>query len=68
MEILLAIFPYHVRDDPNSPCAYRVGHKGHSTEDCWSFKVKVQELIDQKVLSFFEEGPNVITNPLPDHY
>lgn len=28
----------------------------------------MQELIDQKVLLFFEAGPNVITNSLPDHY
>lgn len=31
------------------------------------FKVKVQELIDQKLLSFSEEQPNVKTNPLPSH-
>lgn len=31
------------------------------------FKVKVQELIDQKLLFFSEVQPNIKTNPLPDH-
>lgn len=40
---------------------------GHSIEDCWALKKKIQELIDQEILSFSEEKPNVKTNPLPNH-
>lgn len=31
------------------------------------FKNKVHELIDQNILSFIEEKPNVKANPLPNH-
>lgn len=27
-------FPYHVKHNPNAPCAYHDGHKGHSIGDC----------------------------------
>lgn len=30
-------------------------------------KIKVQELINIKILSFKDNGPNVINNPLPGH-
>jgi hypothetical protein len=37
-------------------------------DNCKAFKYKVQELIDQKLLTFKEVGPNVKCNPLPGHY
>lgn len=40
---------------------------GNSIEDFLVFKNKVQELIDQKILSFSKEHPNVRTNPLHVH-
>ena len=66
-EIMHALPPYNNQHNPNVSCAFHVRYIGHSTEDCLVFKARVQELIDQKVLSFSEAGPNVITNPLPDH-
>ncbi|GAU52036.1 hypothetical protein TSUD_418760, partial [Trifolium subterraneum] len=39
----------------------------HTIENCKAFKYKVQELIDKKLISFKEEGPNVKDNPLPEH-
>lgn len=60
-EIPPAIFPYHAKHNPNASSAYHVGHKGHSIEDCWVFKAKVQELIEQKILTFTKEGPNIKT-------
>lgn len=66
-EIPLTIYPYHAKHNPNASCTYHVRHIVHSTEDCWPLQSRVQELIDQKVLSFSETGPNVITDLLPDH-
>lgn len=66
-EIPPTTFPYHAKHNPNASCAYHVRHIGHSIEDCWRLKSRVQELIDQDVLSFSEAGPNVRNNPLPHH-
>ncbi|KAK2435524.1 hypothetical protein QL285_020577 [Trifolium repens] len=48
-------------------CEYHSGAEGHSIENCRTFKSEVQKLIDQKLLSFKESGPNVKGNPLPSH-
>jgi hypothetical protein len=48
-------------------CEYHSGAEGHSIENCRAFKSEVQKLIDQKLLSFKESGPNVKGNPLPSH-
>ncbi|XP_050889620.1 uncharacterized protein LOC127094899 [Lathyrus oleraceus] len=66
-EIPPAMPPYNNKHNPNVSYAFHVGYIRHSTEDCLVLKARVQELIDQKVLSFSEVGPNVITNPLPNH-
>lgn len=66
-EILLTSFPYHPKHYPNESCAFHVGYIGNSTKDFLVFTNKVQELIDQKILSFFEEQPNVKTNHLYVH-
>ncbi|RDX91781.1 hypothetical protein CR513_26191, partial [Mucuna pruriens] len=59
--------PYPRSYDPNAKCDYHAGAIGHSTERCWSFKHKVQDLIDSRWLGFEEKEPNVNTNPLPVH-
>ncbi|CAJ2644571.1 unnamed protein product [Trifolium pratense] len=59
--------PYPPHFNSNIQCEYHFGALGHTIENCKAFKHKVQELIDQKLLSFKEEGPNVKTNPLPGH-
>ena len=39
---------------------------GHDTNDCWSLKNKVQDLIEAKETEFGPpETPNVITAPIP---
>lgn len=66
-EIPPAVFPYPLKHNPNVSCAFHAGYIGHSTEDYFMFKNRVQELIDQDILSFTEEKPNVKTNMLPNH-
>lgn len=66
-EIPPCIPPYHAKNNPNASCAYHARHIGHSTKDCWPLKDKIQELINQKILSFSEETPNIKANPLPNH-
>ncbi|XP_075083313.1 uncharacterized protein LOC142167059 [Nicotiana tabacum] len=61
------------RQNPKSPsyrsgtrCAYHSGAEGHDTEDCWTLKRAVENLIEQKrVVLRDEEVPNVTNNPLP---
>ena len=49
-------------------CAYHSDSPGHSTDDCWALRNKVQDLIDAKEVQFeAPEKPNVVTAPLPDH-
>ncbi|XP_050890765.1 uncharacterized protein LOC127096208 [Lathyrus oleraceus] len=59
--------PFNRSHNPNATCTFHAGYIGHSTEDCWALKKRIQELINQDILSFSEEKPNVKTNPLPNH-
>ncbi|RDX68158.1 hypothetical protein CR513_52887, partial [Mucuna pruriens] len=59
--------PYPKSYELNAKCNYHVGVVGHSTEKCWGFKHKVQDLIDGGWLSFKENEPNVNNNPHPPH-
>lgn len=58
-------FPYLY--DANVKCAFHDGSKGHATKNRRAFKARVQDLIDQKLLSFTEEVPNVRNSSLPEH-
>lgn len=51
-------YPYGPKYNPKASCAFHAGYVGHATEDCGLFKTRVQELIDQKILSLSSEGPN----------
>ncbi|XP_070030054.1 uncharacterized protein [Nicotiana sylvestris] len=63
------------RQNPASPayrvgirCAYHSGAEGHDTNDCWTLKRAVGNLIEQeKIVLRDEEVPNVTNNPLPAH-
>ena len=66
-ELLETTPPFRAKHDPNASCAYHAGFIGHSTEDCWALKYKIQDLINQDILTFYEEIPNVNKNPLPNH-
>ncbi|RDX78035.1 hypothetical protein CR513_41753, partial [Mucuna pruriens] len=59
--------PYPRSYDPNTKCDYHARAVGHSTERCWSFKHKVQDLIDARWLRFKGNELNISTNPLPTH-
>ncbi|XP_010320484.2 uncharacterized protein [Solanum lycopersicum] len=48
-------------------CAYHSNSVGHDTEDFINLKHKIQDLIDQEVVSLQPAVPNVNTNPLPNH-
>ncbi|XP_019248765.1 PREDICTED: uncharacterized protein LOC109228037 [Nicotiana attenuata] len=63
------------RQNPTSPayragtrCAYHSGAEGHDTDDCWTLKRAVENLIEQKRIVLKDEDiPNVTNNPLPAH-
>ncbi|XP_019238377.1 PREDICTED: uncharacterized protein LOC109218464 [Nicotiana attenuata] len=63
------------RQNPESPsyqrgtrCAYHLGAEGHDTENCWTLKRAVEDLIEQrKIVLRDEDIPNVTNNPLPAH-
>nr|XP_025884692.1 uncharacterized protein LOC104646013 [Solanum lycopersicum] len=52
---------------PDQRCAYHSNSVGHDTEDCINLKHKIQDLIDQEVVSLQPAAPSVNTNPLPNH-
>ncbi|KAI5389671.1 hypothetical protein KIW84_075099 [Lathyrus oleraceus] len=61
--------PYSHKHDPHATCGYHAGYVGHSTEACHVLKARVQELIDQKLLSFtpaIAEVPVEKSRPHPD--
>lgn len=47
--------------------AYHSGGAGHNTEDCINLKHKIQDLIDQKVITLHTVTPNVNSNLMPNH-
>ncbi|XP_075087553.1 uncharacterized protein LOC107796834 [Nicotiana tabacum] len=71
---LLQLVPPN-RQNPESPsyrpgtrCAYYSGAERHDTEDFWTLKRAVENLIEQKrVVLRDEEVPNVTNNSLPTH-
>uniref|UniRef100_M1DD38 Gag/pol polyprotein n=1 Tax=Solanum tuberosum TaxID=4113 RepID=M1DD38_SOLTU len=52
---------------PDQRCAYHSNSVGHDTKDCINLKLKIQDLIDQNVVSLQTVTPNVNSNPLPNH-
>ena len=53
---------------PNARCAYHSNSPGHDTNDCWTLKNKIQDMINAKEIEFDPpETPNVITAPMPNH-
>ena len=37
-------------------CAYHSNSLGHDTDSCWTLKYKIQNLIDEGVLEFTQDG------------
>ena len=50
--------PFPAWYDLKAKCAYHADAEGHSTDNCRAFKNKVQELIEQKLLTFKEGEPH----------
>ncbi|KAK2422686.1 hypothetical protein QL285_033199 [Trifolium repens] len=51
--------PFPAWYNSEAKCEFHEGAEGHTVDNCITFKYKVQELIDQKLLTFKEEGkPN----------
>ena len=48
-------------------CAYHSTNIGNNTEDCINLKNKIQDLIDQEIVSLQPAVPNFNTNPLPNN-
>ncbi|RDX82005.1 hypothetical protein CR513_37257, partial [Mucuna pruriens] len=59
--------PYPKNYDPNAKYDYYVDTISHTTERCWGLKHKVQDLMDARLLSFKDKGPNTRSNLLPNH-
>lgn len=52
---------------PDHYCAYHSRGAGHTTENCINLKHRIQDLIDQKVITLQTAAPNVNCNPLSNH-
>ncbi|PKI60424.1 hypothetical protein CRG98_019188, partial [Punica granatum] len=54
--------------DQSKRCEYHQGAPGHTIDNCWKLREKIQEMMDAKELVFNAvRSPNVQANPLPDH-
>ena len=55
--------------DHSRRCDYHSGMVGHSTDDCFSLKHKIQDLIDDGRIAAkpVEQQANIARNPLPQH-
>ncbi|XP_057976760.1 uncharacterized protein LOC131163913 [Malania oleifera] len=53
--------------DPKAHCAYHANSPGHSIDQCWAFKYKVQSLKDEGWLAFDDKPVGIQENPLPNH-
>ncbi|XP_070022536.1 uncharacterized protein [Nicotiana sylvestris] len=63
------------RQNPASPayragtrCTYHPGEEGHDTDNCWTLKRVMENLIEQRKIVLRDEYiPNATNNPLPAH-
>ncbi|XP_048127764.1 uncharacterized protein LOC125312698 [Rhodamnia argentea] len=59
--------PNYFGFDPSKSCIYHMGEKGHDVDNRFVLKLKIQNLLDRKILSFKNSEPNIQQNPLPAH-
>ena len=60
--------PYSFKYNLSVRCAHHSDSPGHDTDDCWTLKNKIQDLIDAKEIEFNPpETPNIITSPMTNH-
>ncbi|KAK2396599.1 hypothetical protein QL285_058245 [Trifolium repens] len=50
--------PFPAWYNSEAKCEFHEGAEGHTVDDCIAFKYKVQELMDQKLLTFKKGEPN----------
>ena len=51
--------------DPSKKCEHHFRAKGHTLEECYHLKDRIQDLIDNKLIQFDNAtAPNIIINPL----
>ena len=51
--------------DPSKKCEHYFGVEGHTLEECYHLRDRVQDLIDNKLIQFDNAvASNIITNPL----
>ncbi|XP_075087786.1 uncharacterized protein LOC142169778 [Nicotiana tabacum] len=74
LKLIEPIMPCYVNPnskgfDSNARCEYHSNTQGHSTENCWTLKKAIENLIDAKaiVVTNNEDTPNITNNPLPTH-
>nr|XP_009610714.1 uncharacterized protein LOC104104354 [Nicotiana tomentosiformis] len=55
--------------DSNARCEYHSNTQGHSTENCWTLKKAIENLVEAKaiVVTNNEDTLNITNNPLPAH-
>ncbi|XP_050877313.1 uncharacterized protein LOC127081068 [Lathyrus oleraceus] len=56
--------PWYNKD---AHCPFHEGAHGHDLEGCYALNHIVRELVEKKILSFRDVGPNVKSNPLSVH-
>lgn len=49
-EIPPVLYPFSPHHNPNVSYAFHAGYIGHIIEDCYVFKIKVQNLIDHNIV------------------
>lgn len=60
--------PLPASHDPNAKCVFHSEGVEHDIKNCWVFKHKVRDLIDNETIEFESpNGPNVVHNPMPPH-
>nr|XP_016497717.1 PREDICTED: uncharacterized protein LOC107816508 [Nicotiana tabacum] len=74
LKLIEPIMPHYVNPsskgfDSNARCEYHSNTQGHSTENCWTLKKAIENLIEAKaiVVTNNEDTPNIINNLLPAH-
>nr|XP_016509786.1 PREDICTED: uncharacterized protein LOC107827208 [Nicotiana tabacum] len=74
LKLIEPIMPRYVNPnskgfDSNARCEYHSNTQGHSTENCWTLKKAIENLIEAKaiVVTNNEDTPNITNNPLPAH-
>ncbi|PKI40889.1 hypothetical protein CRG98_038730 [Punica granatum] len=56
------------KEDQSRRCEYHQSTPGHTTDNCWKLRERIQQMIDDKQLRFNAvRPPNVQANPLIDH-